>query len=320
MNKVTQHKIPNPSKQRGFIVLMTMMMLAVGTAIWFGTLGQIRSNTMKIESEDRQLLELQAIKERMLAYAVLQPEIFSDQAVIPGVGYFPCPDTNGDGTADRPCGYDSATNQLFVIGRVPTQETSHFFSFIDSGIDPSLYWFAVDARLVDHHAYYAYDNALRFAPVSVQMPVEVPDQSNNDVPPLTVDGKDEIVMALFYAGPALSNQTRPSNSINDYLEQPTATLGYSINFQSVGATPDVFNDYVITITRKEWEAAMLARVSQDISPQDGVPDLCSLVAENTADWFNACAYTHPTNRPVYTCDGTAVNNLAGQDWRSLVCP
>lgn len=308
------------SKERGFMVLMTMMLLAVGTAIWFGTLGQVRSNSMKIESEDRHLIELQAIKERMLAYAVLQPEIYADADVVPGIGYFPCPDTDGDGLSNRPCGYSAAINQLFVVGRVPTQEPNRFFAFIDSGIDPELYWFAVDARLVDDHAYYAFDNADRFPLVNADMPSEVKDQSNNDVPPLTVDGKDDIVMVLFYAGTALAGQARPTNDIDDYLEQPAESPGDTLNFQSVGASPDVFNDYVITITRQEWNAAVLARASQDNAPQDGVPDLCVNESDASAHWFNACAYAHPTNRPIYNCAGTALDNLAGQDWRALICP
>ncbi|MDG6778653.1 hypothetical protein QCB44_08040 [Thiomicrorhabdus sp. zzn3] len=302
------------------MVLMILMMLALGTAAWFGSLGQIRANSMKIESEDRNLMELQSIKDRMLAYAILHPEIYSDESITPGVGYFPCPDINGDGLSDGPCGYTSGINQLFVIGRVPERISNHFFSFIDSDLDPSLYWMAVDSRLVNDHGFFQFTTAKRFAPVNTNLDTEVKDQSNNDVAPLLVDGKDEIVMALFYAGPPLSGQSRTSNSITDYLEQPAINNGYNINFQSVGANNDVFNDYVITITRGEWEAALLSRISQDVSPQDGTPDLCNSVTDGIEHWFNDCSYINPVSRPVFTCDGTTFDNLAGQGWRTLVCP
>ncbi|WP_038150550.1 hypothetical protein [Thiomicrorhabdus chilensis] len=320
MNNSNSKKTPNTRNQAGFMVLIILMMLVVGTAVWFGTLGQVRTNSMKIESEDRNLSQLKAIKNRMLAYTILHPEIYSDELLTPGVGYFPCPDTNGDGSSDGPCGYVSGVNQLFVIGRVPNKIVNRFFSFIDSDVDRSLYWFAVDSRLVNDHGFYQFNSAKRLAPVNANLEHEVKDLSNNDVAPLLVDGKDDIVMALFYAGPPLSGQSRPSNAIGDYLEQPTANNGFNIDFQSVGANQNVFNDYVITITRNEWEAAVLARISQDISPQDGAPDLCTLITDNTQHWFNECAYTNPVSRPVYTCDGTSFDNLTGQGWRAIVCP
>lgn len=320
MNLSHGNKPLKASKQEGFMILMILMMLTVGAAVWFGTYGEIRTNSMKIESDDRNLLELQSIKNRMLAYAVLHPEIYADESIIPGVGYFPCPDTDGDGVSNTPCGFTSGVNQLFVLGRVPEEIPNHFFSFIDSEVDSSLYWMAVDARLVNDHGFYQFTTAKRLAPVNTNLDAQVKDQGNHDVPPFLVDGKDDIVMALFYAGPALSGQSRSSNNVSDYLEQPTVTNGYNIDFQSVGANNDVFNDYVITITRAEWEAAILSRISQDLVPQDGTPDLCNLVTDGTENWFNECSYTNPVSRPVFTCDGTAYDNLAGQNWRSIVCP
>ncbi|MDG6774552.1 hypothetical protein QCB45_09425 [Thiomicrorhabdus sp. ZW0627] len=320
MNDSSPIRYRNADHQKGFMVLMILMMLALGTAVWFGTLGEIRSNSMKLESEDRNLSQLKAIKDRMLAYAILHPEIYSDESVVSGVGYFPCPDTDNDGNPNEPCGYVSGTNQLYVIGRVPTRIANHFFSFIDSSVDSSRYWFAVDSRLVNSHSFYQFNSASRIPEINTTLTHEVKDLSNKDVPPLLVDGKDDIVMALFYAGAPLAGQSRPSNNIADYLEQPSSTLGYNINFQSIGVNPNTFNDYVITITRNEWEAAILSRVTQDTFPQDGTPDLCNSITDNTEHWFNECAYTNPVNRPIFACNGTALNNLGGQGWRNIVCP
>jgi hypothetical protein len=167
------------------------------------------------------------------------------------------------------------------------------------------------------------------------MSVEVEDEGGTDVPPMTLDGKDAIVMVLFYTGEPLSGQSRPSTVYTDYLEQTTIIPGYTVDFRSVGANSTVFNDYVIAITRKEWEAALLSRVKQDFSTvsgdgvPNGVPDMCEDLSDTDISWFNACKYIG-TNIPSFsadpfpdTCTHTGViaeENITGQDWRSVLCP
>ncbi|MBO1926255.1 hypothetical protein J3998_01590 [Thiomicrorhabdus sp. 6S2-11] len=306
--------------QHGFMFLLVSLMLVIGAAAWFTNIGKQQASSMKVESEDRNLLQLQKIKQKMLAYSILTPEIYADQSPIPGLGYFPCPDKDGDGNVDEPCGYESAVNQTFVYGRVPREITGHFFSFIDADIDQDRFWYAVDARLVSSHGLYQFAGNQRFSNVNPDMENEVKDNSNHDVPPLLLDGKTEIVMVLFYAGNALSGQNRPSNQVDDYLEQPTEIIGQNIDFTSAGSSGTSFNDYVLSITRSEWEAAILSRASQDNNPPDAVPDLCVSLNDNAQHWFNECAYTNTATRPIYQCDETSFDNLTGQNWRSLICP
>jgi len=348
------------TKQSGFIVLMGMLALVVGAGIWFGTLGNLRSNTMSIQQNDSGINQLKRIKEKMLTYAVLYPELNEDNDAIvdePGVGYFPCPDENGDGesqttVAPFTCGRDALVNdELFVLGMVPHKISSRFFSFLDTSLDSHLFWYAVDARFLSFNMLFADTTADLYAPLNVNTSSLVKDRLNNDVAPFTVDGQDEIVMVLFYAGKPLEGQSRPSIDPADYLEQniiynasgvsttDTGTLitGLTHDFTTSGNDPDTFNDYVITITRAEWKAAVLSRVSQDLmnvnlgpgSPPDGVPDLCDSVSTGVQHWFNECSYdtTSPNfnNAPFPSglCSSTVVTpneNISGQNWRSIICP
>lgn len=300
-------------KQSGFIVLMGMLALVIGAGIWFGTLGSLRSNTMQIANKDKHINELHLIKDRMLAYAALHPEIYDDAANVPGPGYFPCPDIDGDGVSDTNCDVNAGTNRLFVLGKVPFKIAVRFFTFVDDSLtDNGNYWYAIDARFVNSSARYATGTWARFSNLNNTMPNDVNDSGGTLVPPFTVDGKANIVMALFYAGEPIKGQSRPSASASDYLEQPTVVDGSTINFRSVGANSDVFNDYVLTITRKEWEAAVLSRVTQG-------PDMC-LTPKTGVNWFNDCTYTG-TNVPSFACTNGTFDNLPGQGWRTIInCP
>jgi len=318
------------TKQSGFIVLMGMLALVVGAGLWFGTLGSLRSNTMAIKQTEVHIEQLHRIKEKMLTYAVLHPELYAESANPPGVGYFPCPDVDGDGDADSHCDVDSAgNNRLFVLGKVPYKISSRFFSFLDSNLDNSDYWFAVDARFVNSSQRFRTGGSERFSTLNIDIDKKVEDKNNNVVFPMTLDGKEDVVMVLFYAGSPLAGQARPSSDYDNYLEQPAITVGETIDFRSVGANSNVFNDYVIAITRAEWEAAVLSRVSQDTNPEDGVPDMCVSSVATDAGWFNDCRYTG-ANIPPFSNDPfpsscvltsvLAEENITGQNWRSIICP
>jgi len=314
-----QHK-----RQSGFIILMGMLVMVLGAAIWFGIKGQVRSNTMLIEQNDKHIAQLHKIKQKMLAYTALHPEIYSDATNVPGPGYFPCPDENDDGSADTNCGSSGVNNSLFVLGQVPFSISSRNYSFLDSLQDRNLFWYAVDSRYVNSSAAFTYAGlsatTQRFASLNNDTPNEVEDSSGSDVSPMTVDGKDDIVMVLFYAGKVVFGQNRAGNATyTNYLEQGTYTDGLTHNFVSVD-TVNAFNDYVITITRKEWESAVLSRLAQDINPEDGQADLCTIPVDQP-HWFNECQYVG-TNIPPFNCTNTTINaneNIVGQNWRDIAC-
>lgn len=307
------------NKQSGFIVLMGMLILVLGAAAWFGTVSSLRSESMSIDTREEHIRELQRIKQRMLTYAVMQPEIFRTdsgstavraQENIPGPGYFPCPDTNGDGDSNSPCGGGGVD---FVMGMVPESTSARFFSFIDKPGEARSYWYAVDARYVTQNTDYTYDGSVRRFPLNRNSPATAN---------LTLDGVNDIVMVLFYAGDQIGSQNQSSLSAVNFLELENSDN--DADFISVFNDPDRFNDYVIPITRNEWNATVLSRVSKDVmtgvtvgTVGDNVPDLCDLVATNDLHWFNDCLYTGAAPPFACTLNTTSTDqNLMGQGWRS----
>ena len=145
-------RVSKQEKQQGFIILMGMLALVLGAAVWFGTISSVRTESMKIAIENENVNALYRVKDKMLTYAMFQPEIFRtsssnttplSQEAIPGPGYFPCPDTTGDGVSDSPC---AGSGVPFVTGVVPISISSRLFSFIDQPLESAKFWYAVDSR------------------------------------------------------------------------------------------------------------------------------------------------------------------------------
>ena len=339
-------------KQQGFIFLMGLLVLVLGAGVWFGTVANVKSNGMVIEQKNEHIRELQRIKERMLTYTVMQPEIFRTnsgstvvraQENIPGPGYFPCPDIDGDGDSDAPC----AGGVNFIAGLVPQSVSSRFYTFMDKPQESNRYWYAVDARFLTQNTDYFYGGvSKRFVPLNRVSP---------PLASLTLDGRTDIVMVLAYAGEAVQGQNQVNNVIiNNFLDEENGDG--DADFISTFNNPDRFNDHVISITRQEWNAAVLSRVSKDVmsgvtvgTVGDNVPDLCDTVNINDQHWFNGCSYTGgapsfvdildpakqegvPPDVPQtnisplldITCwrnDSSIDENMLGQGWRTdLNCP
>ena len=323
------------SKQSGFGILIALLILVLGAAAWYGSTGSFHSEQMKSLKQTERVAELERVKERMLTYALLNPELFDEGATdlsIPGIGYFPCPDTSGDGNSDSG-GNCTDVDSLYSVGWVPQRIANRNFSFLPSGqpLENKRYWFAVDTRFLVDSLKYRYGAALspistRFAPLNTQTPSLVDPTGGslcdetpasaipaNCVPPLTLNGQGDIVMVLFYAGDSIGDSVREISPIkaaaldvNNYLEQPIASVPFGAetgSFISKQVGSGAFNDYVIAITREEWNAAMLSRVARDENA-DGIPDLCVLVDPSVTvkekdSWFNECRYEGTV--PPYPC-------------------
>lgn len=307
-------------KQKGIIVLLWLLALVLGSAIWFGSIGGFRSEAMQMSIQQSHVAQLKQIKEKLLTYAIFQPEIFrtdtsgnmNDDDEIPGPGYFPCPDIDNDGVSDAPCG----TGVSYVLGRVPIQISSRQFNFISDPNIANRFWYAVDSRFVVENLDYnnfGGEPFKRYAPLNINDPasplasLSVDDAANNN-----------IVLVLFYAGEPINGQVRSSASVDEYLELENSDADG--DFISTFTDATQFNDVVLTITREEWNAAMLSRVSSDVD-EDFVPDLCTTApAAGSAHWFNDCVniYGNDGHCPY---DAFATDNQVGQGWRTeLGCP
>ncbi len=86
------------NKQQGaaLIIITLVLVLTISSALLAGF--DIKSQT--IAREQQTINALSQAKQALINFALLSDQITGS----PGVGYLPCPDQNGDGLSDEPCG------------------------------------------------------------------------------------------------------------------------------------------------------------------------------------------------------------------------
>jgi type II secretory pathway pseudopilin PulG len=104
------------------VILVLLMVLAVSTALLTG----ISTNKTKLARSEKTLRHLASTKSALIAYARLSDP---DQTAS-GLQqrYLPCPDTDGDGLEETPCGTTSATGWLpwQTLGLPPYKDASGY--------------------------------------------------------------------------------------------------------------------------------------------------------------------------------------------------
>ena len=93
------------NKQQGaaLIIITLVLVLTISSALLAGF--DIKSQTI---SRDQQTINaLSQAKQALINFALLSDQITGS----PGVGYLPCPDQNGDGLSDEPCGVPGESSE-----------------------------------------------------------------------------------------------------------------------------------------------------------------------------------------------------------------
>lgn len=171
-------------------------------------------------------------------------------------GSLPCPDGNGDGSADAMVGNECPT----YIGRFPWKTLGAGELRDGTG---ELLWYGLTNSYRDD------DSA---EPIN-----------GTAAGQWTVDGVADRVAVLFAPGPGLAGQGgRPSNAITDYLEGENAD-GDQVATQVL--TPNL-NDRVIGIGRAELAAAVAQRILREIRG-DSTQGLLKYYADNASNFPNA---------------------------------
>ena len=131
MKRKAQHYAPKCGQQGAvLIVLILLMVLALSTALLTG----ISTNKTQLAQSEKTLHYLAKAKSAVIAYARL-----SDPDQTPtGLQqrYLPCPDTDGDGLEETPCGSTAATGWLpwQTLGLPPFKDASGYcFRYYVSG-------------------------------------------------------------------------------------------------------------------------------------------------------------------------------------------
>lgn len=218
-------------RQRGVILLALFVVLLLAAAGAIITV--LDNNTVNQRRSDNTAMAMREAKEALIAYAVLYSENYALAGS--GPGYLPCPDSNGNGAENVPCGVNS-------LGRLPTLIT------LPSGSDYPLssYNDAIDERF-----WYSPSDSFRRSALGVL--------NTSVVSTLTLDAQNRIAAVLIAPGPATGVQARPSNSSTRYLEDSNTTAPSFVSSDAIN--PDLFNDRVLAITIDEIMTPITRKVA-----------------------------------------------------------
>lgn len=217
--------VPRP-RQQGLALLVAMLLLVfVGLSLFVSKLTAGVADATRREKTSEALNEA---RQALVAYAVTYPDRFLGQ----GPGRLPCPDADGDGNADAPCGPNA-------IGRLP--------------------WVTLGtADLVDANGerlWYAVSDNFRASAPAVPLNSSTPGQ-------LSLDAVGDKAAIIIAPGASLNGQARnlaPGATAN-YMETDNADGDTS--FVSVDAGD--FNDQLVAISRVDLMQSVERRVARDI--------------------------------------------------------
>lgn len=237
-----------PSNERGAALLLFAVLLGLGAL--YLIVGQLGSSQLRSLQDQRTAAALVQAKEALLAYAVTYRDTHAGEAP----GYLPCPDLDGDGSADATvCG---GSDDKVVAGLLP---------FIQLGLPDfrdgsgTCFWYVVSGT------FKASTNKLAPMNWDTQGRLSVLDAAGNTVA-APEDAQGGAAAAIIAAGPPLSNQDRssdpgkvcgmsaPSAVSASYLDGGyafPAAAGTTVALRAGQAGNDANNDRLTWITPRE---------------------------------------------------------------------
>lgn len=265
------------NNQQGVVLLLFVVALfSVGSTLF---LTALNNNRAKQNRDLDAAMALKAVKEQIVAFATLGPEHFG--AAGAGPGHLFCPDTNGNGLSNSPCGANA-------LGRLPQSITTLIgttqLSNYGIGQDQAI-WFALD-------------DSLRSNPASIF--------NSTTVPSLTIDGVTGYVAVLIAPGEANSLQTRPSNSATNYLEAGNSASPSFVTSDPLA--PANFTDRLLGIEFDEVITPVTARVAETIKA------LLDAYHGSSGSYPDDTSFDDPLLDDFVTVMGTAPGWFAANDW------
>ncbi|RTL54984.1 MAG: hypothetical protein EKK46_07050 [Rhodocyclaceae bacterium] len=128
------HRVVRPAKQNGYALIFLLALITMGVMYAVVTsLSQSQQITSSVSTTGDLLKQA---KEALLAYAVTYPENHTNQVF----GYLPCPDMDGDGSADASSSDCGSNDGQAVIGLLPYKELG-LMGNIDA--EGNCLWYAV---------------------------------------------------------------------------------------------------------------------------------------------------------------------------------
>ena len=325
-NKDNKDKKDN-KKQAGFVLLLFIVVVVIIATLWISTKHQKIISIFKTHAVESDFSDLKLVKERLLQFAMLQPEIYltsttgviQTSAQLPAPGYFPCADLDGDGVLSG--SETSCTNPLLsinpnttgfipdsgVYGFVPESISTRNTYFAEAG----RYYYFLDERFSAQNPGYVNDGLLRYAPLNpINLegdPAIAANSTDSFDPVLTLNGVGGYIVLIVDAG-------------DDGLDAANADGDRFFVSGTNDLQEDSGADKIVGITYSDWFALVGARVchertryqgltydNDDTDPFDEISDLND-IGTSVMHWYNDY---------VYTTAYAAGNNTGGSSWRSL---
>lgn len=251
MDRAARQHIALPATQRGVVVLLMLLILAVSAASYF-LVKRLNGNALNAERDKITAAALVQARDALIGRAA------SDSN---RPGELPCPDVNNDGQSAF------STTCTNLVGRLPWYTLR--LPDLRDGYGERL-WYA----LVDN--FHAGDTLALNTTTTGRLSITGTSPANN------------VIAIVFSPGPALGNQSRDStnvNSVANYLEGDNANLDTVYETRNAS---DTFNDKLLPITHSDLFSVVTRRVTTEISAQlasfvayNPFPDTLAFITDST---------------------------------------
>lgn len=220
--RCANERMPRKGRQRGFTILLVMLVLLVGgTSVYVTARDPAEAKAAK--SLQQSTIDLRGAVTNLAVYSISD----NDRP-----GSMPCPDDDGDGTAELFAGSDCPD----YVARLP-------WKTIDAARDAGKLWYVMDPDFRDHSD---------VEPLNVVVPGS-----------LTLNGVGGYSALVIHPGDPVEGQTgRPSDDLTDYLDVAENTDGDNDFVDCTGIAG--CNDRIIGITVDELFAVVQQRVLAEL--------------------------------------------------------
>lgn len=292
--------------QKGMMSILVASVLAIGATLWLTASHQSLFGFFQSKQLEVRWAQLHQAKQQLLQFALLQPEIYltnSDSKFlpageIPAIGYFPCPDLDGDGRLlnnETMCGrmYDATAMHPQQTGFAPDPElslggencdgTSACMGYLPSVFASRFFYFApkkrfyyvLDERFAFQNPHYNSGTSQYFAPLA---PTKIQQQTEDQGVPLglSVNNHSGYVVVLIDAG---ADGLNAENLNGDRYFQSSAATSTAVS-QSANA------DFIVGITFDEWQQLIAPRLCVESQRWLGLSTDLNVMPAAVTHWAN----------------------------------
>lgn len=332
-------KNPSYQRQQGAALLMMMLaLIALSSALAYQYLGEMNQKLKRqnIESASQVLL---AAKENLLIFAASQPDLYSNNSTIPGVGYMLPPDFDNNGemgiVGSNGISIDTWYNTRpdNIIGRMPamSKKSNGMFFYertcsngqCDDGVDPL--WLVVSGRSgIGNLRMQERDTPLNSNTLLTQL--KLIKQTQNET--IIIDGEAKVVEKTTFTKEADACSTTGIVCVDDFpVVAVIIAAGKPLQSQNRTNKLD-YKQYLDADNADDNRYNFVSRLPSNYSCSSKQSDACfndRLVAIKAEDWILTMEQRVKSDANWKSlCEGTLTSShwLVVNQWKSVlgICP